>query len=174
MDNLTFQPAAENDLAAMLELYNFYIMNTTATFDHGKITPEEFRQRLFIGHEKYKTYIIRLGNDTVGFCFLTQYRKKAAYDRTTEIGLYLKPEFTGKGIGRLAVTFLEEIAVSKGIGVIIASISGENTASIKLFQKMGYEKCAHYKQVGEKFGRFVDVVDYEKILVSCNNRHYLN
>jgi phosphinothricin acetyltransferase len=174
MDNLTFQPAAENDLAAMLELYNFYIMNTTATFDHGKITPEEFRQRLFIGHEKYKTYLIRLGDDTVGFCFLTQYRKKAAYDRTTEIGLYLKPEFTGKGIGRLAVTFLEEIAVSKGIGVIIASISGENTASIKLFQKMGYEKCAHYKQVGEKFGRFVDVVDYEKILVSCNNRHYLN
>ena len=158
----------------MLELYNFYIMNTTATFDHGKITPEEFRQRLFIGHEKYKTYLIRLGDDTVGFCFLTQYRKKAAYDRTTEIGLYLKPEFTGKGIGRLAVTFLEEIAVSKGIGVIIASISGENTASIKLFQKMGYEKCAHYKQVGEKFGRFVDVVDYEKILVSCNNRHYLN
>jgi len=166
MDNLTFQPAAENDLAAMLELYNFYIMNTTATFDHGKITPEEFRQRLFIGHEKYKTYLIRLGDDTVGFCFLTQYRKKAAYDRTTEIGLYLKPEFTGKGIGRLAVTFLEEIAVSKGIGVIIASISGENTASIKLFQKMGYEKCAHYKQVGEKFGRFVDVIDYEKILVS--------
>jgi phosphinothricin acetyltransferase len=174
MDNLTFQPAAENDLAAMLELYNFYIMNTTATFDHGKITPEEFRQRLFIGHEKYKTYLIRLGDDTVGFCFLTQYRKKAAYDRTAEIGLYLKPEFTGKGIGRLVVTFLEEIAVSKGIGVIIASISGENTASIKLFQKMGYEKCAHYKQVGEKFGRFVDVVDYEKILVSCNNRHYLN
>jgi phosphinothricin acetyltransferase len=174
MDELTFQPAAENDLAAMLELYNFYIMNTTATFDHGKITPEEFRQRLFIGHEKYKTYLIRLGDDTVGFCFLTQYRKKAAYDRTAEIGLYLKPEFTGKGIGRLVVTFLEEIAVSKGIGVIIASISGENTASIKLFQKMGYEKCAHYKQVGEKFGRFVDVVDYEKILVSCNNRHYLN
>jgi L-amino acid N-acyltransferase YncA len=152
MDNLTFQPAAENDLAAMLELYNFYIMNTTATFDHGKITPEEFRQRLFIGHEKYKTYLIRLGDDTVGFCFLTQYRKKAAYDRTAEIGLYLKPEFTGKGIGRLVVTFLEEIAVSKGIGVIIASISGENTASIKLFQKTGYDRCAHYKQVGKNSG----------------------
>jgi phosphinothricin acetyltransferase len=100
----------------------------------------------------------------VGFCFLTQFRKKAAYDRTAEIGLYLKPEFTGKGIGDDAVTFLEKVAVIKGIRVIIASISGENTASIKLFQKMGYEKCAHYKQVGEKFGRFVDVIDYENIL----------
>ena len=164
MENLIFQTAAENDLTAMLELYNFYIVNTTATFDHGKITPEEFRQRLFIGHEKYRIYIIRLRDETVGFCFLTQYRNKAAYDRTAEIGLYLNPEFTGKGIGDEAITFLEKIAVSNGIRVIIASISGENTASSKLFQKMGYEKCAHYKHVGEKFGRFVDVIDYEKIL----------
>jgi len=164
MDNLIFQPAAENDLAAMLELYNFYIATTTATFDHGQITPEEFRQLIFIGHEKYKTYLIRLRDETVGFCFLTQYRKKAAYDRTAEIGLYLKPEFTGKGIGDEAVTFLEKIAVSNVIRVIIASISGENTASIKLFQKLGYERCAHYRQVGEKFGSFVDVIDYEKIL----------
>jgi L-amino acid N-acyltransferase YncA len=148
----------------MLELYNFYIVTTTATFDHGPITREEFRQRLFVGHEKYTTYNIRLGNDTVGFCFLTQFRKKAAYDRTVEIGLYLRPECTGKGIGDDVVTFLEKIAVSKGIRVIIASISGENTTSLKLFQKMGYERCAYYKQVGEKFGRFVDIIDYEKIL----------
>jgi L-amino acid N-acyltransferase YncA len=116
MDNLIFQPAAENDLAAMLELYNFYIINTTATFDHGQITPEEFRQRIFIRHEKYKTYIIRLGNDTVGFCFLTQYRKKAAYDRTAEIGLYLKPEFTGKGIGYEAVAFWRKSPSAKESG----------------------------------------------------------
>jgi L-amino acid N-acyltransferase YncA len=164
MDELTFQPAVENDLQTILELYNFYIVTTTATFDHGQIAPEEFRQRIFIGHEKYRTYLVRLGDETAGFCFLMQYRKKAAYDRTAEIGLYLKPEFTGQGIGRLAVTFLEKIAVSNGIRVIIASISGENTASLRLFQKMGYEKCAHYKQVGEKFGRFIDVIDYEKIL----------
>ena len=166
MDDLSFQPVAENDLAAMLELYNFYISTTTTTFDYGKITPEEFRQRIFIGHAKYQTYLIRLRDENIGFCFLTQFRKKAAYDRTAEIGLYLKPEFTGKGIGHPAVAFLEKAAISKGIRVIIASISGENTASIKLFQKMGYENCAHYQQVAEKFGRFVDVIDYEKILVS--------
>jgi L-amino acid N-acyltransferase YncA len=164
MDELTFQPAAENNLHTMLELYNFYITTTTATFDHGPITQEEFRQRIFIGHEKYGTYLIRLRGETVGFCFLTQYRKKAAYDRTAEIGLYLKPEFTGKGIGDTAINFLEKVSVNRGIRVIIASISGENTASLKLFQKKGYEKCAHYKKVGEKFCRFVDVIDYEKIL----------
>ena len=79
--------------------------------------------------------------------------------------MYLKPEFTGKGIGKIAVDFLEKVAI-KQIKVIIASISGENAASIKLFQKMGYDQCAHYKQVGEKFGRLQDIVDYEKILVN--------
>ena len=164
MDNLTFQQAEEIGLDTMLKIYNFYLVTTTATFDLGKISREEFLCRIFIGHEKYRTYLIHCQNEIAGFCFLTQYRKKEAYDRTAEIGLYLKPEFTGKGIGKVAVAFMEKIAVSKEIKVIIASISGENTASIKLFQNMGYARCAHYKKAAEKFGRLLDVIDYEKIL----------
>ena len=166
MDSLIFQKAVENDVETMLDIYNFYLVSTTATFDYKQISREEFLQRIFIGHEKYQTYLIRCHNETAGFCFLTQFGKKIAYDRTAEIGLYLKPEFTGKGIGKIAVTFLEKAAISKQIKVIVASISGENIASMKLFQRMGYDQCAHYKQVGEKFGRLQDIVDYEKILVN--------
>ena len=164
MDNLTFQIAEENDLEAILDIYNFYILTTTVTFYHSETSKEELRQLIFINHEKYQTYLIHYCNEMAGFCFLTQYRKKEAYDRTAEIGVYLKPEFIGKGLGSSVVAFLEKIASSKKIRVILASISAENTASIKLFQRMGYEKCAHYKEVGEKFGRFLDVVDYQKIL----------
>jgi phosphinothricin acetyltransferase len=164
MDNLIFQRAEENDLQTMLVIYNFYLITTTATFDYAPISREEFLRRIFIGHEKYQTYLFHLRNEFAGFCFLTQYRKKEAYDRTAEIGLYLKTEFTGKGIGKIAVAYLEKAAIEKQIRVIIASISGENSASMKLFASLGYEKCAHYKQIGEKFGRLLDVVDYEKIL----------
>jgi L-amino acid N-acyltransferase YncA len=164
MDKVTFQKAGENDLDKILEIYNFYIATTTATFDKGEISREELTQRIFISHEKYSTYIIRYGTEIAGFGFLTQFRKKKAYDRTADIGLYIKPEFTGKGIGRKATSFLEAIAITKQIKVIIASISGENAPSIKLCEKMGYEKCAHYKEVGEKFGRLLDVVEYQKIL----------
>jgi phosphinothricin acetyltransferase len=162
MDKLHFQQAAENDLDAIVEVYNYYIQTTTATFDIGKISREEFRQRIFLDDDKYQTYLLRYNDVPVGFCFLTQFKKKKAYDRTAEIGVYLKPEFTGRRIGCEVVTFLENIAKSKKFGVIVASISGENIASIKLFQKMGYEKCAHYKKVGEKFGRLLDVVDYQR------------
>jgi L-amino acid N-acyltransferase YncA len=166
MENLIFQIAGENDLDTILDIYNFYITTTTATFDLGQVSREVFCQRVFIGHDKYQTYLIYCNSEIAGFCFLTQFRKKKAYDRTAEIGLYLKPGFTGKGIGREAVAFMEKIAVTQQIKVLVASISAKNTASIKLCQKMGYEKCAHYKEVGEKFGRILDVVDYQKILYS--------
>jgi phosphinothricin acetyltransferase len=124
----------------------------------------ELRQIVFLNHEKYQTYLIHYRNEMVGFCFLTQFRKREAYDWTAEIGVYLKPEFTGRGLGGSIVTFLEDIARSKRIRVLLASISGENTSSIRLFERMGFEKCAHYREVGEKFGRLLDIVDYQKIL----------
>jgi L-amino acid N-acyltransferase YncA len=164
LDNLKFQKAETKDLEAILDLYNFYIKTTTVTFDHNPISMEDLSQRIFISHEKYQTYLICNNTETLGFCFLTQYRKKAAYDRTAEIGIYLKPEYIGKGIGRTTVAFLEKTAVNKRIKVILATISGENTASIKLFQRMGFKQCAHYKEIGEKFGRILDIVDYQRIL----------
>jgi len=99
-----------------------------------------------------------------GFCFFTRFRVKKAYERTAELGVYFKPEFTGKGLGKEAVNFLEKEAAASGIKVLIASISGENSTSIRLAEKMGYQKCAHYQSVGEKFGRVLDVVEYQKIL----------
>jgi L-amino acid N-acyltransferase YncA len=164
MDHLTFQKAEEKDLDSILKIYNFYIQTTTATFDLGKITREELSQRIFFSHDRYQTYLIYSGDEMAGYCFITQFRKKKAYDRTAEIGLYLEQGFTGRGIGRETTAFLEKAAFDKGIRVLVASISAENTASIKLCRQMGYEQCAHYKQVGEKFGRILDVVEYQKIL----------
>ncbi len=164
MDTLTFQKAQENDLNIILDIYNFYILTSTATFDLSPISRQEFCQRIFIGHEKYETYLIRSEGEIAGFCFLTQYKKKKGYDRTAEAGVYLRPEFTGKGIGREATALLEKVAVGKQIRVLVTCICAENTASIRLMERMGYEKCSYFRQVGEKFGRLLDVVDFQKVL----------
>jgi phosphinothricin acetyltransferase len=161
-----FREANLSDLNFVLDLYNYYLLNTTAAFDYEKITMEELQTRLSYPKKKYKTFLVYDATDktVIGFCFLTQFKKKPAYDRTAEIGLYLKPEHTGKKIGQSIVRFLEEYAKENQIEVIIATISGENTGSVKLFEKMGYEKCAHYKKVATKFGRKLDLLNYEKIL----------
>ncbi len=164
MKNLTFQKARETDLDVILEIYNFYILTSTATFDVGPISKEELLERISINHEIYQTYLIHYENEMIGFCFLTQFRKKKAYERTAEMGLYLKPQFTNKGLGKEATAFLEQVAAGRQIKVLVASICGENLASIRLAQEMGYEQCAHYKQVGEKFNRLLDVVEFQKVL----------
>jgi L-amino acid N-acyltransferase YncA len=95
---------------------------------------------------------------------LKRFSEREGYGRTAEVSVYLLPEYRGMGLGGRAVVFLEEVARSNGFHALIASICAENTGSIRMFERNGYTKCAHLKEVGFKFERLLDVVDYEKIL----------
>jgi phosphinothricin acetyltransferase len=162
--NIEFTDLTEADLEFVREIYNFYIENSTATYYTEKISVDELKQFIPVGDRKYKSYLIKVDNTACGFCYISQYKKRQAYDRTAELSLYLKPGYTGRGIGKVALAYLEKKARDNGISVLIGIISGDNENSIKLFEKNGYEKCAHYKQVGEKFNKILDVVSYQKIL----------
>lgn len=161
--SIEFIEAEEKDLNTLLDIYNYYIENTTAIFDLDKITPEEFRSRVFLENSKYKTFLIYIDNELTGFCFLTQFREKAAYDKTAEVGLYLKTRFTGRGLGTEIVNYMEKAARENQFEVLIASVSGENIPSVKLFRKLGYDQCAHYRGIAIKFGRKVDIIDFQKM-----------
>jgi L-amino acid N-acyltransferase YncA len=141
----------ENDLEIVKKIYDYYILNSTATFHTELISINELREALPINHPKYKAYLIKYQNKICGFCYIAQYKKRQAYDRTAEVTIYLKHEFQGLGIGKFTLHQIEEKAKVNKISVLIGIISGDNLASIGLFEKCGYEKCAHFKQVGEKF-----------------------
>lgn len=154
----------EKDFRIVKKIYDYYILNSTATFHTVPISTEELRNFIPTGHSKYKSYLIEFQGTVCGYCYLSQYKPRAAYDRTAEITLYLKPEHWGKGIGKQTMHLLEQVAIENQICVLVGVITGENLPSIKLFEKCGYEKCAHFKQVGEKFNRILDVVAYQKII----------
>lgn len=161
---LEFVELTETDLELVKEIYDYYIKNSTATYYTEKISIDELKEFIPFHHKKYKSFMIINDNEPCGFCYLSQYKKRQAYDRTAELSLYLKPEYTGKGIGKVVLAYLEKVAKNSGISVLIGIISGDNGNSIKLFEMNGYEKCAHYKQIGEKFNKILDVVSYQKIL----------
>jgi L-amino acid N-acyltransferase YncA len=161
---IQFIELKENDLEEVRAIYDYYIINTVFTFHTSPITLEGLKEGIFIGHGRYKAFLIEWEEEVCGFCYLTQYKKRPAYDRTAEISVYLKPGFERRGIGTKAITYLETIARQVDIKVLIGVITALNTSSIALFAKMGYEKCAHFKRVGEKFGQVLDVVAYQKIL----------
>ena len=95
---------------------------------------------------------------------VNQHKKKQAYDGSAEVTIYLKPEYLGQGIGSTSLKFIEEFAKDKGFHVLIATICKENEKSKFLFEKHGYEQCAHYREVGYKFGRKLDIITYQKII----------
>lgn len=161
---VTITELKETDLEFVREIFNYYIQNTTKNFRTLPLTVDDLKAIICPGHPKYKSYLVAENSIRCGFCYLSQFRKKQAYDRTAEITLYLKPGYTGRGIGSEIVRYLEGIAIDAGIKVLVAIISGENQESIALFEKHGYWQCAHYRQVGEKFGRVMDVVVYQKII----------
>ncbi len=161
---INFIELNEEYLSEVTNIYNYYILNTTATFHNQILTVEEMKEIVFFNNPKYKTFIINQDNILCGYIILHQHKKREAYDDTAEVTIYLKPDSTGKGIGTIAVKYIEDIARKLNIHVLIAGICGENSKSIKLFEKNGYFKCAHYKEVGRKFGQILDVVAYQKIL----------
>jgi L-amino acid N-acyltransferase YncA len=162
---VTFEEMKEEYLEEVLSIYTYYILNTTVTFHIKPLSEQEMRALVFYDNPKHKAYVMRYENILCGYVILEPYRTREAYAGTAEIAVYLKPECTGKGIGSSAIRFIEEVARRNGIHVLIAAISGDNDKSIKLFAKNGYSQCAHYKEVGRKFGKWLDVVDYQKILL---------
>ncbi|QIA08107.1 GNAT family N-acetyltransferase [Draconibacterium halophilum] len=154
----------EKDLSLIKDIYNYYIANSTATFHTGSVIEADLKEVLPLGDKRFRSFLIYYNNEVAGYCYLGRYKNRAAYDRSAEITIYLKPEYFGKGIGREVLLQMEQKALEVGIVVLLGIITAENETSIKLFERLGYEKCGHFKQVGQKFGRILDVVAYQKLL----------
>lgn len=164
MENIKLTPLTQADYVIVKDIYDWYVLNSTATFHTEPINVDELAGFMYLNDPVFQSFLIKQADEVVGYCYTTRYKNRQAYDRTAEVTLYLKHDLTGRGIGVSALSQLEEIARKNGLRTLLAIITGENKNSIRLFEKCGYEKCAHFKRVGEKFGRILDVVGYQKEL----------
>jgi len=162
--NITFEPTTDADVALLLPIYNHYVRTDTATFHTEEIDEATFFALLFPGYFRYDSWTIHADGRLAGYVILARYKPREAYDGSAEVTIYLDPAFLGKGLGTAAVTYVEARARERDFHNLLAIICGENTSSIRLFEKLGYVRCAHYHEVGKKFGRWLDVVSYEKLL----------
>ena len=162
--NVEWIETGDNDYPAIKEIYDYYVQHSTATFATSLPTIESLKVAIPSGHPKYRSYLIKSEGTVCGYCYISQHNRREAYDRTAEVTIYLRPEFTGRGIGQQTLEMIKTVARDNGISVLLGVISAENTGSVRLFEKCGFEKCAHFKKVGEKFNRLLDVVVYQVIL----------
>ena len=164
MENISFRPYKETDLQELLEIYSYYILNSTATCTISPISLDQMRQIVTPESSRYKTFVILYDGEICGYCLFTRFKTREAYDISGEVTIYLKQGYLGKGIGSKAIELIEKEAKLAQIHALIALVSSENNSSKRLFEKNGYIKCAEFKEVALKFGRMFGLVCFQKII----------
>jgi len=161
---MIIRKARIKDLESITEIYNDAVKNTVATFDLEPKTVEE--QLIWFREHSSKNPVIVAEQDgfVVGWAALSKYNTKCAYSNTTEISLYVKKEFQGRGIGKKLMEGIITEGKKVGVHVILARITDGNKVSINLHEKFGFKHVGVLKQVGFKFGKYLDVYLMEKIL----------
>src|SRR6266850_930759 len=158
--------ATHADLPGILEIYNEAVFNTTATYDYEPRTLEH-RVAWFEDHEKSNYPMFVAVNDAgrvVGWSALNRYHDRKGYQFSTENSIYVAADQRGQGTGKLLLPPLIEGARQRGLHAILAGIDAQNEVSIRLHASFGFVEVAHFKQVGFKFGRWLDVIYMESLL----------
>lgn len=164
MENLFYEEITEPRICKVADIYNHYVLNTTVSLHTEALTVEEMRAAVMHPNPRFKSYVILLDHTLVGYMLIAQHKKKQAYDVSGEVTIYLKPDCVGQGIGRRALQFMEERAKANGFHSLVATVCSENERSKSMFEKSGYTQCAHYKEIGYKFGRWLDILTFQKVI----------
>ena len=156
--------ATSLDLVAINDIYNHYVHHSTCTYQEEP-EPVESRQRWYAHHgETYPITVAQFGDQVVGWGSLSRYHPRSAYGKTVENSVYVHHEFHRHGIGAAILTDLIARARTLGYRTILASIDGDQAASLALHAKFSFVKVAHLKEVGFKFGRWLDVIYMQLML----------
>lgn len=157
--------AREEDIPAITEIFNDAILNTTAVYFY---TPVSQKSRLEWLHAKqndgWPVYVADEKGEVLGFSTFGPFRPWPAYLHSAEHSVYVHPERRGQGIGKLLIPPLLDSAKAMKMHTLIAGIDSTNVASQRLHQSFGFFQAAHFKQVGFKFGRWLDLLFMQKLL----------
>src|ERR1700722_1118887 len=162
---ITFRSARETDLPEILGIYNDVILHTTAVYSYEPHTPE-MRKAWYESkiRDGYPLFVAEEDSRVVGLSTYGSFRTWPAYKYTVENSVYVAADQRGKGIARLLMPPLIDAARGQGYHAIIASIDAANEASLRLHRSFGFEEVAHFREVGFKFGRWLDLKFLELLL----------
>lgn len=152
------------DIEQLVEIYNYYIENTVITFDRIAFTTDDFNRKIKSIYKKYPFIVLEENNEILGFAYGSSWRTKPSYKHTAESTIYLKNGVLGKGIGTTLYTELLKQLKQQNFHTIIGGLTLPNDASIKIHEKLGFKKVAHFKEVGRKFNQWHDVAFWQHTL----------
>ena len=164
MDDVVIRLAAAGDAEAIRRIYNHEVEHTTHTFDLVPRTLEDQRAWLRDREGALGVLVAEIDGAVAGFASLSEYRARAAYRTSVESSVYVDESARGRGLGQRLMQELVRVAEARGFHTMIARIAGGHEASIRLHQAAGFSTAGVEKEVGRKFGGWLDVVVMQRML----------
>lgn len=160
---MIIRKATFSDAEQIAEIYNFYVQNTHHTFETEPIDSIEMEKRIGETIENYPFFVCEKDGEIFGYAYAAPYKSRCAYKNSAEISVYVRNNLRQKGVGKILYEKLFEELLRTDIHAIIAGIALPNEASVRLHEKFGFEKVAHFREVGFKLERWTDVGYWELI-----------
>lgn len=156
---IKIRPAVFSDIDTILEIVNHEILHSTSIYDYE---PRDFEtQKLWFEDKlakKLPVIVAEFENGTIGYATYGSFRDKIGFQYTVEHSIYIADEFTGKGVGKLLLAELIQLAKKQGYHVMIGAIDAENPGSIAFHRKFGFKAAGTIHEAGYKFDRWLDLV----------------
>lgn len=145
------------DANQLVDIYNYYVLNTIVTFDDVPFSVDSFKEKIETVSKAYPFIVFEEDNKILGYAYANKWREKPAYKHTVESTVYLHHEAQGKQIGSKLYAELLKQLKAQNYHVIIGGLTLPNETSVKLHEKFGFKQVAHFKEVGLKFNKWLDV-----------------
>jgi len=156
--------AKHDDDEAIRHIYNLEVTGSTVTFDLVPRDADEQRRWLDEHSGAHPAVVAEDAGAVVGFGSLSPYRSRPAYSTTVEDSVYVHPDWRGRGVGQAVLEELLRLAQSHGFHAVMARIVGGHEASIGLHRSCGFDVVGVEREVGRKFGRWLDVVLMQRLI----------
>ena len=154
----------EKDIPAICDIYNYYVENTVITFEEVPVKVADMAERVRSYTKSWPWLVCEVDSAVLGYAYAGKWKERAAYKNSVEISVYLHNASVGKGYGKALCAALLDSLSKLGCHVVIGGVALPNAASIALHEHFGFQMVAHFSEVGFKFGRWVDVAYWQKIL----------
>lgn len=164
MSACSIRLATRDDAGAINDIQNHYVVHSTATFLTEPLTLERRLAWLDGRLPVHPVIVAQADGSVVGWGSLEVFRSRPAYRHTAEFSIYVHHERHRRGIGRSILADLIERARALGHHTLVGGCCSESTAVLALLEASGFSRVAHFREVGRKFDRWLDVVFLQRIL----------
>ena len=158
------RPCTPADAAQVCDIYNHYVRETVVTFEESPVLETDMARRIADVTPQLPWLAWEREGVIVGYAYASPWKVRAAYRHSVEASVYLAPHATGQGLGsRLYQALIAELR-QRNLHCVIGGAALPNPASVALHEKLGFRKVAEFREVGFKFGRWIDVAYWELVL----------